>query len=300
MIIPDHISEGLQTIFWVKNTKILLWESGSGIFLLIKFRAVIRDPGKTSRIRSTADPDPLRQKKVADPTGSGYRAVLENMSMEENAVNPDVVCWICLCIPYTPTIFHSAIYDKKNCSGSVYLRMTGTEVVGMTESSVMTAVTRAAGVTSYTRFSRHRLFCVRQFSRDIKILKLLKWSREMENISRGPTNGEFVNILTEGSMQDVTVARLYRVQQYTLPYPPSFKCSSAWESLCIYIPCATLKRRGSWVSSTYLWITGFSASANFLGGKIKIKKKTKSMATGIVDPKSGGSVIIWPSGSHDP
>jgi hypothetical protein len=92
MIIPDHISEGLQTIFWVKNTKILLWESGSGIFLLIKFRAVIRDPGKTSRIRSTADPDPLRQKKVADPTGSGYRAVLENMSMEENAVNPDVVC----------------------------------------------------------------------------------------------------------------------------------------------------------------------------------------------------------------
>jgi hypothetical protein len=36
----------------------------------------------------------------------------------------------------------------------------------------MTAVTRAAGVTSYTRFSRHRLFCVRQFSRDIKIVEL--------------------------------------------------------------------------------------------------------------------------------
>jgi hypothetical protein len=49
--------------------------------------------------------------------------------------------------------------------------MTGTEVVGMTESSVMTAVTRAAGVTSYTRFSRHRLFCVRQFSRGINNIK---------------------------------------------------------------------------------------------------------------------------------
>jgi hypothetical protein len=33
-------------------------------------------------------------------------------------------------------------------------------------------------------------------------------SREMENISRGPTFGDFVTILTEGSIQDVTVARL--------------------------------------------------------------------------------------------
>jgi hypothetical protein len=33
-------------------------------------------------------------------------------------------------------------------------------------------------------------------------------SREMENISRGPTFGYFVTILTDGSMQDVTVARL--------------------------------------------------------------------------------------------
>jgi hypothetical protein len=31
--------------------------------------------------------------------------------------------------------------------------------------------------------------------------------REMENISRGPTFGDFVTILTERSMQDVTVAR---------------------------------------------------------------------------------------------
>ncbi len=33
-------------------------------------------------------------------------------------------------------------------------------------------------------------------------------TREMVNLSRGPTLGDFVTILTEGSMQDVTVARL--------------------------------------------------------------------------------------------
>ncbi len=32
--------------------------------------------------------------------------------------------------------------------------------------------------------------------------------REMENISRGSTFGDFVTIRTEASMQDVTVARL--------------------------------------------------------------------------------------------
>jgi hypothetical protein len=31
--------------------------------------------------------------------------------------------------------------------------------------------------------------------------------REMENISRGPTFGDFVTIRTEGSMQDIVVAR---------------------------------------------------------------------------------------------
>jgi hypothetical protein len=34
------------------------------------------------------------------------------------------------------------------------------------------------------------------------------WGREMENISRAPTFGDFFNVLTEGSMQDITVARL--------------------------------------------------------------------------------------------
>jgi hypothetical protein len=42
----------------------------------------------------------------------------------------------------------------------------------------------------------------------------------MENKSRGPTFGDFVTICTEASMQDITVARLYRVQEYRLPSPP--------------------------------------------------------------------------------
>jgi hypothetical protein len=66
----------------------------------------------------------------------------------------------------------------------------------------------------------------------------------MKNISRGPTYADFVTILTEGSMQDFTVARL---QEFRLPSPPSIKCNVLRESLSEYsqnIPCATLKRRG--------------------------------------------------------
>jgi hypothetical protein len=36
-------------------------------------------------------------------------------------------------------------------------------------------------------------------------------SRDMENISTGPTFGDFVTVLSEGTMQDITVAR---VQEY--------------------------------------------------------------------------------------
>jgi hypothetical protein len=44
----------------------------------------------------------------------------------------------------------------------------------------------------------------------LKIKSILKLvvPREMENISRGPNFGDFVTILTEGSMQDNTVARV--------------------------------------------------------------------------------------------
>jgi hypothetical protein len=71
--------------------------------------------------------------------------------------------------------------------------------------------------------------------------------RDMENISRGSTFGEFATILTEGSMQDVKV-KDYRVhKEYGLPSPPSFKCNVLRESLSVdsqNIPCATLKQKG--------------------------------------------------------
>jgi hypothetical protein len=66
----------------------------------------------------------------------------------------------------------------------------------------------------------------------------------MENISRGPTFGDFVTVLMEGSMKDVTMARL--------PSPPSIKCNVLRESLSEdsqNISCATVKRRGSFVIS---------------------------------------------------
>jgi hypothetical protein len=50
------------------------------------------------------------------------------------------------------------------------------------------------------------------------IFKTLVIPREMENISRGPTFGDFVTIRTEASMQDITVARL----QVQTPLSPLF------------------------------------------------------------------------------
>jgi hypothetical protein len=47
----------------------------------------------------------------------------------------------------------------------------------------------------------------------------------------------------------------YRIQEYRLPSPPSFKCNVLRESLFVdsqNIPCATLNRKGSWVISVYL------------------------------------------------
>jgi hypothetical protein len=77
----------------------------------------------------------------------------------------------------------------------------------------------------------------------------------MQNIRRGPSHlrgGDFVTIHTEALMQDITVARLLQVQEYTLFSTPSFKCNVLRESLSVdsrNIPCATPKRRGSWVIS---------------------------------------------------
>jgi hypothetical protein len=56
-------------------------------------------------------------------------------------------------------------------------------------------------------------------------------------------------------MQDITVARLSTRVRTSLS--PSFKCNVLRESLSVdsqNIPCATLKRRGVWVISVYLWL----------------------------------------------
>ncbi len=57
-------------------------------------------------------------------------------------------------------------------------------------------------------------------------------TQEMENISRGPTFGDFVTIRTEASMQDVTVARLQNTRVQTA-LSPSFKCNVLRESLSV-------------------------------------------------------------------
>jgi hypothetical protein len=82
-------------------------------------------------------------------------------------------------------------------------------------------------------------------------------AREMENISRGATFGDFVTIRTEASMQDVTVARPQSTGVYGLHLSFSFKCNVLRENLSVdgqNILCATLKRRWSWVIFVYLWL----------------------------------------------
>ncbi len=77
--------------------------------------------------------------------------------------------------------------------------------------------------------------------------------RYRENISRGPTFGDFVTSLREGSMQDITVTGL---QSTGVRTPLSIKLNVLRESLSKdsqNIPCAALKKRGSWVISVYIW-----------------------------------------------
>jgi len=68
----------------------------------------------------------------------------------------------------------------------------------------------------------------------------------MENMSRGPTYGDFVTILTEGSMQDNTVARL---QSRDSPLPP------LWNVMyCVRVYLTTVKIfHRSRVIFVYLW-----------------------------------------------
>jgi hypothetical protein len=78
----------------------------------------------------------------------------------------------------------------------------------------------------------------------------------MENISRGPSFGDFVTILTMQRGVDAG-HHGFKTTEYksTDSPPPSMKCNVLLESLSEdsqNIPCATLKSRGSRVLSIYL------------------------------------------------
>ncbi len=102
----------------------------------------------------------------------------------------------------------------------------------------------------------------------------------MENISRGSTFGDFVSILANGIDTDQHGCKTTEYKSTDYPLPPLVNVLR--ESLSEdsqNIPCATLKRRGSWVISVYLWffrffiINDISVLAAWTGGqKYKCRK----------------------------
>jgi hypothetical protein len=87
------------------------------------------------------------------------------------------------------------------------------------------------GTLTYDRFNNCFMF------------KCLMTSREMENL-RGPTFEDFVSILTEGSRQDITVARLQSTRVQT---PPLLNVMN-----CVRVSLRTVKLFLAKVISTYL------------------------------------------------
>ncbi len=86
-------------------------------------------------------------------------------------------------------------------------------------------------------------------------------AREMENIRRGPIFGD-LSLSAPRRRCRISKLQGYRVQKYRLPSPPSFKCNVLCESLSVdshIIPCAKLKRRGSWAIS---YTSGYSTVVN--------------------------------------
>jgi hypothetical protein len=82
-------------------------------------------------------------------------------------------------------------------------------------------------------------------------------AREMENTSRGPISSGILSLSAQGGRCRTSQLQDYRVQEYRLPSPPSFKCNLLRESLFVdsqNIPCSTLERRGSWVISICHWV----------------------------------------------
>jgi hypothetical protein len=91
------------------------------------------------------------------------------------------------------------------------------------------------------------------------VLQGVRWfttgvPREMENISKGPTFGDFVTIRTEASMQDATVARLQSTRVQT-PYLPTLFNAMYCVRVSLWTVTVFLrntKEIGSWATTLYL------------------------------------------------
>jgi hypothetical protein len=95
-------------------------------------------------------------------------------------------------------------------------------------------------------------------------------NRAMEYISRSPTFGDFfVTIRTERLMQKVTVTARLQSTRVQTSSPLSFKYNVLRESLSLdsqNIPCASLKRRGSWMIFLYLCFQTYCTACRIARG----------------------------------
>jgi hypothetical protein len=90
-------------------------------------------------------------------------------------------------------------------------------------------------------------YLARPYGTPVLFTVITRETRDMGNLSRDPTFGNFITMCTEASMQDITVARLQSTRVQTPLSPPLLNVMYCVRvSLCgqSNISCATLKRRG--------------------------------------------------------
>ncbi len=79
----------------------------------------------------------------------------------------------------------------------------------------------------------------------------------MENISIEVLPSSILSLSSQRGRCRTTRLQDYRVQEYRLIFPPYIKCNVLRESLSEdsqNIPCATLKKKGSWVISLFIYL----------------------------------------------
>jgi hypothetical protein len=147
-----------------------------------------------------------------------------------------------------------------------------------------TYISRYSNITSYTT----RFLSWFYSSRSIQW-----WQKSMENISRGPTFGDFVTILTKGLIQNNTVPRLQSTRVQAL-LSPSSKCvlrgalldpDPNWESRSGYGAREPIESG----STTLVW----SQCRIFFCRKISIDPLIKSFCTAISSSEKKQMCIAW-------